>query len=1567
MKKKIFAVLTATLIAFQCFTGLPFGSLGSMQTVASAEFEDAISADTAGMTYEADILINGQPLTENMVVKTGDTLSMDFKWKLPSDFVHVNGTFCIDLSEKLYGISLNNISIPVSTIAKYTVQDDKLYIQLLTGSSGREGGCNLKGVISLEGVDDADDGEFELKYFGNSVPVRIPEKVSGLWMNKDKNGSVYDGGDGYYYQDFRIYVGSNGDASTNVHVTDIFDTAAYSDITSIVIDGSPATYSPVSDDASTTDVTESGFSIIIPNLEANKTSTISYTLRLDKDTVLANTLTDSQKRNTATVYGNDDTSKTYSDYDSYWADLPTVYKTGSYADGKITWTITVRPNLVADADFTVTDTPDALISDAVKAELGADLQITKAEMTYDSANKCYTYSYTIDAPAANITPTNIGNKAATEFPTYPHLGTESSSNVTVPGTLTDFVKKTYTPPADDLLYWHINVGLPKDQNISSVVIEDRLYDSDYANSQKYHGDGKPVNLDHSTLDFTVYVNGSEMTDYTLFKNEGTSRWFVGKLNGDGTVNEIIGQVGNQYNGYFNITIQDTQYSYVEPGLYGDEWKSYTSAFLSNNKSNEVDFKVDIASTYNDTVLNCSNTAYANITIDGSTVSEGSRARYVKDFDSSKYAYPASQIHYTYTYEPLTNPLGWMIAVSSATYELNDIITVTDTIPAGLEYVNDSAMPYIASMDGDVWDNNVDQNVLTTTVSGNTITFSLKVNDSVLQKLNEQNESTIKIAYITQMSAAEYASFIVGATEKSYTNSAEIELLDASTSTTHDLGTATNTQTLTPDIQKIIRKEITNQPIKENDKFYAEYRITLNEAEVNLFNGSEYEAYDTLGSRLTLDGDPVITPNDHGETFTYGADNKIRFSNLQDNTTYVITYRVLVDQILANEEPLDSDTAAIEQMFGNSVSLTLSGGTNAKQSMVLQSGTYRSDAYYVFDEHTGNVTISGTKIWLNDSKHPGARPEYISVKLKITKQLAGGAETVYYDTHNIPAPATDESGSWSYTISNLITKEADGTTYIYDVDEVTVDGYEVAYSSTTNSTNPNTGIANNTSDKIGYNLDIKNTFTAAENEEGSLKVTKIWANDTAADRPDSIIITLEDLYSHDIYTETLTNGQESVTFTDLLLYVYTRNPDNSLKRELREYKLIESWDTAYDEQMSRYVTTYSSEKFTLADAVLAPYTSTTAPAQQKITNTRLSVAPAVINKTYENAEESELSTLAAATEFTLYSDAACTAAIKTGVPVVSGTDVSISFSGLDFNTTYYVKETKAPEGYTLSTDIYECKIDNLGGVYYKLYDSTDAFSTTAPTCINAEATTTPPSGDDDTPTTPPSGGDDTPTTPPSGGDDTPTAPPSGGDDTPTAPPSGGDDTPTTPPSGDDDTPTTPPSGGDDTPTTPPSGGDDTPTAPPSGDDDTPTTPPSGGDDTPTTPPSGGTDTPTTPPSGETDTPTTPPSGGDDTPVTPPEESDETPVAPPEESDETPVTPPEESDEAPEATEEPDDPTNPTEDDSIGITPDSSVEGDQVNPETMTGRLPFGIAAVAAAATFTTAFISFKDKKRRNGKK
>ncbi len=65
------------------------------------------------------------------------------------------------------------------------------------------------------------------------------------------------------------------------------------------------------------------------------------------------------------------------------------------------------------------------------------------------------------------------------------------------------------------------------------------------------------------------------------------------------------------------------------------------------------------------------------------------------------------------------------------------------------------------------------------------------------------------------------------------------------------------------------------------------------------------------------------------------------------------------------------------------------------------------------------------------------------------------------------------------------------------------------------------------------------------------------------------------------------------------------------------------------------------------------------------------------------------------------------------------------ANLEVGKTYYLKEIKAPDGYTASTDVYECTIDADGDVTYKVYGSAAEASADFPTCVNTKTAVTPP--------------------------------------------------------------------------------------------------------------------------------------------------------------------------------------------------------------------------------------------------
>ena len=75
---------------------------------------------------------------------------------------------------------------------------------------------------------------------------------------------------------------------------------------------------------------------------------------------------------------------------------------------------------------------------------------------------------------------------------------------------------------------------------------------------------------------------------------------------------------------------------------------------------------------------------------------------------------------------------------------------------------------------------------------------------------------------------------------------------------------------------------------------------------------------------------------------------------------------------------------------------------------------------------------------------------------------------------------------------------------------------------------------------------------------------------------------------------------------------------------------------------------------------------------------------------QKVEDDDKTALAGA-EFTLYRDEACTDEFKKYTTTEDG---NIKFEGLDADTPYYLKETKAPAGFSLNDHVYKIEIKDI---------------------------------------------------------------------------------------------------------------------------------------------------------------------------------------------------------------------------------------------------------------------------------
>ena len=95
--------------------------------------------------------------------------------------------------------------------------------------------------------------------------------------------------------------------------------------------------------------------------------------------------------------------------------------------------------------------------------------------------------------------------------------------------------------------------------------------------------------------------------------------------------------------------------------------------------------------------------------------------------------------------------------------------------------------------------------------------------------------------------------------------------------------------------------------------------------------------------------------------------------------------------------------------------------------------------YRHSSPTPTTSVSGTKTWVDDSNAEGTRPG--SLTLRLYRSVEGGEEELVHVT-----PTWTKSGDvWSYSYTGLLKNNEAGLPYIYRVEEVVPEGYEVSYS------------------------------------------------------------------------------------------------------------------------------------------------------------------------------------------------------------------------------------------------------------------------------------------------------------------------------------------------------------------------------------------------------------------------------------------------------------------------------------------------------------------------------------------
>lgn len=240
-----------------------------------------------------------------------------------------------------------------------------------------------------------------------------------------------------------------------------------------------------------------------------------------------------------------------------------------------------------------------------------------------------------------------------------------------------------------------------------------------------------------------------------------------------------------------------------------------------------------------------------------------------------------------------------------------------------------------------------------------------------------------------------------------------------------------------------------------------------------------------------------------QVLTAGTDYTIQFYSDENHTqavssnsdkakSYVVTFLDAVDNAGYTHMKITYETIADVTKVGQQD--TDEGNKSTFSNKASFNGQDSSGNSYTFERKTPKTNLTAKKEWVQDD--PDSRPKSITVQLFRRAGTSG-------DWVNIGEQALTSSNGYQYTWPDLLqcTNDENQTPYYYKIEEVVTDDLRSRYD-VTYAYDPS-GDGLKVQGQTNATLTVTNTWKNIK-----VSVNKQWIGDTAADRPDTIQVKLQ---------------------------------------------------------------------------------------------------------------------------------------------------------------------------------------------------------------------------------------------------------------------------------------------------------------------------------------------------------------------------------------------------------------------------------------------------------------------------